>query len=85
MAVDEACIPALHAAALLPGVFQTVTLRRCITSWEELVRADETFDQLVNVVHGVLRYYDLPDLVKMVGTDRVNLVEPVNALKQRVR
>ena len=84
-AVDEACIPALHAAALLPGVFQTVTLRRCLDSWEEVVRADESFDQLVNVVHGVLRHYDIPDLVKMVGTDRVKFVEPVNALKQRVR
>jgi dienelactone hydrolase len=85
VAVEEACIPALHAAVLLPGVFRSVTLKRCLDSWEEVVRSEESFDQLVNVVHGVLCHYDLPDLVRMVGPDRVKLIEPVNALKQSIR
>lgn len=85
VAVGEAGIPALHAAALVPDVFQNIRLESCIRSWEEIVRAGETHDQLVNVVHGVLRHYDLPDLVELLGRNRVTTVNPVDALKKPAR
>ena len=71
VAVGEAAIPALHAAALEDDVYRTVTLRRMIPSWEHIVRASETFDQWVNVVHGALQHYDLPDLIELAGSGRV--------------
>jgi hypothetical protein len=80
VAVGEAAIPALHAAALEPDTFQTVQLRRMIPSWESLVGADGTLDQTVNMVHGVLKHYDLPDLIQFVGKDRVFVERPVDAM-----
>jgi dienelactone hydrolase len=80
IAIGEAAIPALHAAALEPEHFEAVTLRRMIASWEALVGADESFNQAVNLVHGVLRHYDLPELIEMAGRDRVRLEEPVDVM-----
>jgi dienelactone hydrolase len=82
-AEGEAAIPALHAAALQPadnaaGRFRTVTLRRMIASWESLVAAPETFNQSVNVVHGVLRHYDLADLVPLTEAE-VTITETADA------
>jgi hypothetical protein len=79
VASGEAAIPALHAAALEPTAFRSVTLSRMIPSWESLVGAGEIFDQAVNIVHGVLRHYDLPDLVQLAGPDKVILREPADA------
>ncbi|HBJ82374.1 MAG TPA: hypothetical protein DDZ88_00550 [Verrucomicrobiales bacterium] len=84
IAIGEAAIPALHAAALERDVFQTITLRQMIPSWESLVGADGTFDQTVNMVHGVLRHYDLPDLIQMVGKERVVIEQPVNGMGVKV-
>ena len=53
----------LHAAALEPDLCETVVIRQSIASWEEVVRTPEARNQLVNVVHGALKHYDLPDLV----------------------
>ncbi len=79
-ATGEAAIPALHVAALAPDVFRTVTLRRMISSWEAIVRATETFDQAVNIVHGALRHYDLPDLVNLAGSGKVSQQEPSDVM-----
>ncbi|MDP1590030.1 MAG: hypothetical protein Q8M07_19915 [Prosthecobacter sp.] len=84
IAIGEAAIPALHAAALERDVFQTITLRQMIPSWESLVGADGTFDQTVNMVHGVLRHYDLPDLIQFVGKERVVIEQPVNGMGVKV-
>ncbi len=80
IATGEAAIPALHAAALERDAFTQITLRRMITSYESLVGAEETFDQTVNLIHGVLRHYDLPDLIHLVGKDRVIIEQPVNGM-----
>lgn len=80
IAIGEASVPALHAAALEPERFQSVALRKMIPSWEALVRADESFNQAVNMVHGVLRNYDLPDLIQLTGQDRVRVEEPVDVM-----
>ena len=54
IAIGEATIPALHAAALDRDTYQSITLRQMIPSWESLVNATETFDQSVNIVHAVV-------------------------------
>lgn len=78
--IGEAAIPALHAAALNPGLFQTITLKHMIASWEELAGAAESRNQAVNVVHGALRHYDLPDLIELAGPSKVNVLEPASVL-----
>ncbi|MBN8627786.1 MAG: hypothetical protein J0M17_20085 [Planctomycetes bacterium] len=78
IAVGEAAIPALHTAALAPGAFRSVSVRRMIPSWEAIVRTPETYDQATNVVHGALRHYDLPDLAAMLG-DRISITESAGA------
>jgi hypothetical protein len=80
IAIGEAAIPALHAAALDPDSFRTVTLRQMLRSWEDLASATESRNQAVNVVHGALRHYDLPDLIEMAGASKVKVVEPANPL-----
>ncbi len=77
VAVGEAAIPALHAAVLERDVFSRVTLRRMIPSWESIVTAGESFDQAVNVVHGALRHYDLPDLVAQLR-GKVTVADPAD-------
>lgn len=71
--IGEASVPALHAAALEPGLFDSVTLDGGIPSWSEVVRSPRAHDQLVNTVHGVLEYYDLPDLMKRLGTEKLTV------------
>jgi dienelactone hydrolase len=80
IATGEAGIPALHAAALEPDAFTKITLRRMITSYESLVGEGETFDQTVNMIHGVLRHYDLPDLIQLARKDRIVIEQPVDAM-----
>jgi len=80
IAIGEAAIPALHAAALERDAFAKITLRRMIASYEMLVGADETFDQLANMVHGVLRHYDLPDLIQLAGKERIVIEQTVNGM-----
>lgn len=82
IASGEAAIPALHAAALERDAFTKITLRRMIASYESLVGADETFDQTVSMIHGVLRHYDLPDLIQLIGLERVLIEEPLNGMGQ---
>jgi len=77
VATDELCVPALHAAALAPKLIQEVKLIRPLVSWTEVIRGKLTHNQVVNVVHGVLREYDLPELVTLLG-DNVSVVDPVD-------
>jgi len=71
--------PALHAAALEPGLFASLELRGALQSWADAVRTPVTRNVLVNCVHGALRSYDLPDLEKLIGEDRVLALEPRKA------
>jgi hypothetical protein len=67
--IGEAAIPALHAAALAPEQVQRVRIENMIRSWTEVVSEPEHYNQLVNAVHGVLKHYDLPDLVELTKAD----------------
>jgi len=71
--------PALHAAALQPELFASVRLQACLVSWSNVVGTPTAKNQLVNVVHGALRTYDLPDLLATLPADKVTAVDPLNA------
>ncbi len=71
VAEGAACITALHAAALNPGLFTSVTLKSSPETWEAMLRETNPVGQLDSVVHGVLRTYDLADLIQLIGADRV--------------
>ncbi len=65
LAATGVAVPAaLHAAALEPGLFEHVTLIGGLASWSELLEHPLATNQLINAVHGALRVYDLPELVK---------------------
>ncbi len=74
--------PALHAAALEPARFDSVRLVNCLISWSNVVRTPLARQQLVNVVHGALRAYDLPDLLRTLPADKIAVVDPLNALEK---
>jgi cephalosporin-C deacetylase-like acetyl esterase len=80
VAIGEATVPALHAVALYPDLCSSLKLRNMIRSWEELVRTPDSHDQLVHVVHGALRRYDLPDLIEMLGENVVTVEQPVDTM-----
>ncbi len=79
VAVGEAAIPALHAAALHDEEFDSVRLQKMIRSWSEVVRSPESLNQMANVVHGVLKHYDLSDLIRMIGANKVIVEDSVDA------
>ncbi len=60
-------IVALHAAALSPETFATVTVQDSLRDWSSLVGNNMPSGQLDHVVHGALELYDLPDLVRLAG------------------
>jgi dienelactone hydrolase len=80
VATGETAIPALHAAALDPGCFVSVRLQKMIRSWSEVVSSPQSLNQAVNTVHGVLQFYDLPDLVDLAGRGRVSVENPVDVM-----
>jgi cephalosporin-C deacetylase-like acetyl esterase len=69
--VGHAGIVALHAAALNPKLFASVTLKKTPRSWASVVRLKSPAGHLDSTVHGVLGVYDLPDLVRLAGKDKV--------------
>jgi len=79
VAVGHVCVPALHAAALEPQLFGSVRLVRGLTSWASVIESGQSRNQLVNIVHGALGVYDLPDLAGILG-DRLTIEQPLNAL-----
>lgn len=81
--IGEAGVPALHAAAVEPDLFASVTLRRTLASWADVVRSPEAKRQLTNCVHGALRAYDLPDLVASLK-GKITIEEPVDARQRPI-
>jgi hypothetical protein len=77
VAVGPAVPAALHAAALEANLFWHTTLQGGLNAWEELLEHPLAENQLVNVVHGALRTYDLPDLVKSLPAGHVTVNDPL--------
>ena len=73
--VGQAGVVALHAAALHPDRFESVTLRDAPRDWASVVGQREPAGHLESSVHGALRVYDLPDLVRLVGDEKVQREE----------
>ena len=70
--VGQAGIVALHAAAVHPTLFATVTIKNAPRSWTNIVGDQNAQGQLDSIVHGALQVYDLPDLVRLAGgSDKV--------------
>ena len=67
VAVGEAAVPALHAAALEPGLFGDVRISGSIDSWTDVVQLPIARNQQSNLVFGALREYDLPMLRTLLG------------------
>lgn len=84
LAIGEPCVPALHAAVVEPGLFGKVTLRGPLQSWQSVIDTPVTKRQLPNVIHGALRYYDLPDLVKLIPPEQLTIEQPLDAAGELV-
>jgi cephalosporin-C deacetylase-like acetyl esterase len=69
--VGQAGIVALHAAALQPELFASVTVRNTPRDWSSVVGQPVPTGQLDFTVHGALQVYDLPNLVHLAGEDKV--------------
>lgn len=67
----QAGIVALHAAALHPELFASVTLKETPRSWLQLTAKSVPKGQLDSIVPGALKVYDLPDLVRLAGEKKV--------------
>jgi hypothetical protein len=70
----------VHAGALEPQLFASISLRNCLVSWSNVVRSPMAVDQLDNVVHGALKTYDLPDLLRTLPKEKVTWSDPLDAL-----
>ncbi|MCP5540843.1 MAG: acetylxylan esterase [Akkermansiaceae bacterium] len=68
---------AIHAAALEPDLFESVTLHGGLTSWESLLDARDPLPHWHSVVHGALRHYDLADLLEMIPAEKL-VLDPEN-------
>ena len=73
--VGHSSIVALHAAALQPDLFTTVTLHDAPRDWSSIVGQNIAAGSLEYAVHGALAVYDLPDLVQAIGREKVRFEE----------
>jgi len=78
IAIGNIGIPALHAAALEPGIFSRVHIEGCLHSWTDIINNDRSFNQLSSIVRAALTFYDLPDLTRLLAK-KVTIENPVNA------
>jgi cephalosporin-C deacetylase-like acetyl esterase len=74
----------LHAAALQPELFTRVTLRNSLISWSNVVHTPLSQNQYANLVHGALRFYDLPNLIDTLPEGSVEIIDPLDAAEQTV-
>lgn len=77
--------PALHAIALEPELFKSLALRNSLVSWSIVIHTPVTRGAFINTAHGALKFYDLPDLVRMVGAERIVIQEAVDAKNKIVK
>jgi len=78
-AVGNVGVPALHAAAFEPKLFESVTLIGMVESWSNVIAMRPTHNQLINTVHGALTVYDLPNLASTLA-NKLSIEQPVDAM-----
>ena len=76
VAIGEATVPALHAAALEPQLFAAAHLKDSMQPWAEIARGGEAAGQLTSAVHGALEFYDWPDLRRLCAGAEVTFEAP---------
>ncbi len=74
---------ALHAAVLDDRI-REVTLERSLVSWNSVVQTPITYNQLTNVVPGVLRVYDLPELSASLAPRKLTIRGPLDGAQRAV-
>jgi len=85
VAEGVAGIPALHAAAIKPELFTDLRLTGEVQTWQDFFEPTQPWDQAINVVHGALLHYDLPDLIEMAKDGGVSVDAPaIEASAQKV-
>jgi hypothetical protein len=77
-------VPALHAAALEPSLFENVRLSKTLVSWSNVIHNRLNRGLATCVVHGALAQYDLPDLAGILG-EKLTIEQPVNAVGAAVQ
>ncbi len=68
------CLPALHAAVLDSRITQ-LNLYNSITSFKTILEKPAGKNWYSYVIPGVLNYYDIPDLVNLIGKEKVNFIQ----------
>jgi dienelactone hydrolase len=76
-ATGKAVPAALHAAAC-EKVIPELTLEGGIVSWASVVQSPVTTLELSNVIPGVLKTYDLPDLAAQMAPRKLTILSPVD-------
>ncbi len=71
--VGRVGIAALHAAALEPDLYASITLRHTLPAWSPIVRQSVPQGQLTTTVHGALKTYDLPDLIRSIDASKLHI------------
>ena len=66
-------IVALHAAAVDDHHLSEVKLSDLPPSWDSVVKMHAPAGMLSSTIHGVLESYDWPDLIRLIGEDRVEI------------
>lgn len=81
--VEAGGIPLLHAA-VLDSRISKLALERTLASYQSIVDHRIHRNVFEHVIPGVLKYYDLPDLVRMMNQRQVRIVDAVNPLGQMI-
>ena len=68
------CLPALHAAVLDSRITQ-LNLYNSIGSFKTILDMPAEKNWYSYVIPGVLNYYDIPDLVNLIGKEKVNFIQ----------
>lgn len=76
-ATGKAVPAALHAAAF-EKVIPELTLEGGIVSWASVLRHPVTTLEVSNVIPGVLKTYDLPDLAALMAPRKLTILSPVD-------
>jgi hypothetical protein len=78
VAIGNIGIPALHAAALEPGLFHNVKLRQMLVSWSTIIHNRINAPTVMAIIiNGALQHYDLPNLETTLGK-KLTVEESVN-------
>jgi cephalosporin-C deacetylase-like acetyl esterase len=79
--VGSGGLVALHAAALDERI-RAVELHAALGSWTSVVESPISYEQLADVVPGVLAHYDLPELAASLAPRKLTIRNPVDPQAQ---